>query len=217
MPPLLMQVFPTMQDLKNVGDLGQLAIVALVAFVLAVVVLVVVFIQFRQTMIATQTGEKDDNRIDKLIDRLVEVFGTLNADQVKNRQVIAENSETQKAVVIATNEQTSETRLLRADFRNYQQLQTETIQNLRDEMVSFKGEIQGAIDKMLEQITVTNNFVERAVNEHEVIITAGKTIISKIDKILEHIPPLPPVNISPVTSPPPADAPAGESDLPRAS
>ncbi len=206
MNPLQSQIFPTINDFKSLGDLGYLVVIALVAFILAVVILLVVFVQFRQATARAKSEEKEDSRIDKLIDRLVEIFSTLNAEQGNSRKVISENSETQRLVVVATNEQTSEVKLLRADFKNYQSLQSDTVHNLREEMVSFKGEVQGAIDKMLGQISTTNEFVERAVSEHQIIIAASKDIMGKVDEIIARLSPIPPANVVNInTAPPTAD------------
>jgi hypothetical protein len=202
----------TLQILVNAGAVTILA--------LALLALAYALLKTQQNK--SRDEDAENKRVDKLIDRLVDVFSTVNNEQVNMRKVISENSETQRLVVTATNEQTGEVRLLRADFKNYQQLQTETVQNLRDEMLAFKGEIQDAISKMLEQITVTNDFVEQAVNEHQtiidngkVIIETGNTLVTKADHIIALLPPPPPAatNVVNVGKNEADD----ESDLPKAS
>lgn len=200
-------------SLKLLTDAGAVTILAIALLALA-------YALVRSQLNKSKDEDAENTRIDKLIDRLVDVFGTFQTELVSNRKVIAENSETQKLVVAATNEQTNEVRLLRKDFSNYQQLQTETVQNMRDELVSFKSEIQDAINKMLEQITVTNDFVEQAVNEHQTIIENGKTVIAtgkvlidKANHIIALLPP-PPPNVTIVNTAPPA---APLDELPKAS
>lgn len=164
--------------------------------ILAIALLVLAYALLQTTRNRSNDDKAENSRLDKLIDSLLSVFAELKSDRLEQRKVISDNSETQRLVVTATNEQTGEVRLLRTDFKSYQNLQTETVQNLRDEMVSFKSDIQDAINKMLEQITVTNDFVEQAVNEHQVIIDNGKaimatgqTLMDKADHIISLLPP----------------------------
>lgn len=163
--------------------------------ILAIALLVLAYALLQTTRNRSNDDKAENSRLDKLIDSLLSVFAELKNDRLEQRKVISDNSETQRLVVTATNEQTGEVRLLRTDFKSYQALQTETVQNLRDEMVSFKSDIQDAINKMLEQITVTNDFVEQAVNEHQVIIdngkaimATGKTLMDKADHIISLLP-----------------------------
>ncbi len=187
----------------------------------AVTILALALLALAYALLQTQRNKSKDEvaentRLDKLIDSLLSVFSELKNDRIEQRKVITDNSETQRLVVVATNEQTSEVRLLRTDFKSYQQLQTETVQNMRDELVSFKSEIQDAINKMLEQITVTNDFVEQAVNEHQIIIENGKVIIAtgkelmaKADHIISLLPPPQPssvINITNAATPTASDA-----------
>lgn len=175
----------TLQVLVNAGAVTILA--------LALLALAYALLQTTRNRGKDETAE--NTRLDKLIDSLLLVFSELKTDRLEHRKVITDNSETQRLVVTATNEQTGEVRLLRTDFKSYQSLQTETVQNLRDEMVSFKTDIEDAINKMLEQITVTNDFVEQAVNEHQIIIdngkaimTTGQTLMDKADHIISLLP-----------------------------
>lgn len=204
---LLAQV-PGDNSLKVLTDAGAVTILAIALLALAYALL-------QSQRNKSRDEDAENTRLDKLIDSLLSVFSELKNDRLEHRKVIAENSETQRLVVAAANEQTSEVRLLRKDFSNYQQLQTETVQNMRDELVSFKGEIQDAINKMLDQITVTNSFVEQAVNEHQVIIDNGRTIIAtgkslmdKADQIIALLPPPPPASVINITNAAASDKPA---------
>lgn len=178
----------------------------------AVTILAIALLALAYALLQTQRNKSKDEaaentRLDKLIDSLLSVFTELKTERIEQRKVISDNSETQRLVVAATNEQTGEVRLLRTDFKSYQQLQTETVQNMRDELVSFKSEVQDSINKMLEQITVTNDFVEQAVNEHQVIIEngrivieTGKVLIEKADRIIALLPPTPPPAVTNITN-----------------
>jgi len=178
----------------------------------AVTVLAIGIIFMAYALLQTQRNKSKDEaaentRLDKLIDSLLSVFSELKSDRLEQRKVISDNSETQRLVVAATNEQTGEVRLLRTDFKSYQSLQTETSQNMLDELVSFKGEIQESINRMLEQITVTNDFVEQAVNEHQIIIdnsniiiATGKELMAKADHIISLFPPAPPPSVTNITT-----------------
>jgi len=208
---MLLAQIPADNSLKVLTDAGAVSILAIALLALAYALL-------QSQRNKSRDEDAENSRLDKLIDSLLSVFSELKNDRLEHRKVIAENSDTQRLVVTATNEQTSEVRLLRKDFSNYQQLQTETVQNVRDELVSFKGEIQDAINKMLEQITVTNDFVEQAVNEHQTIIENGKTIIAtgrvlidKANHIISLLPPPPPASVINInTATPPAEKPADD-------
>jgi len=212
---MLLAQIPADNSLKVLTDAGAVSILAIALLALAYALL-------QSQRNKSRDEDAENSRLDKLIDSLLSVFSELKNDRLEHRKVIAENSDTQRLVVTATNEQTSEVRLLRKDFSNYQQLQTETVQNVRDELVSFKGEIQDAINKMLEQITVTNDFVEQAVNEHQTIIENGKTIIAtgrvlidKANHIISLLPPPPSASVININTATPPAAPLDE--LPKAS
>lgn len=190
---MLLAQIPGDNTLQVLVNAGAITILALALLALAYALL--------QTQRNKSKDEMAENtRLDKLIDSLLSVFSELKSDRIEQRKVIADNSETQRLVVASVNEQTGESRLLRTDFKSYSALQAETVQNLRDEMVSFKGEIKDAIDKMLEQITVTNDFVEQAVNEHKVIIDNGVKLIAKADHIISLLPPPQPASVINITN-----------------
>lgn len=213
-------------------DFSKLSEVVLIA--IALVYLARTFMNF-----VKNTGEKDmrdDGILKQMIDlatsykqESAEARDAYKAEAAANRAVVQESNDTLRALIEATNIQTGEIRKLpeeikglRADFKDYQVINADEIEGfgqrleaLRTEMVSFKGDIQTSIDKMLEQITVTNDFVEQAVNEHQIIIETGRALLAKADEIIRLLPPPPPppaTNIVNVNPPAPS-----VDELPKAS
>src|SRR5690554_6393011 len=94
--------------IKILTDAGAVVILSI-----ALIALAWALLHFTQSR--SKNEEAENKRFDKLVDRLVEAFATLQTEIVNIRRVITDNSETQRLVVHATNEQTGEVRLLRAD------------------------------------------------------------------------------------------------------
>lgn len=204
-------------------DFSKLSEIVLLA--IALVYLARTFMSF-----VKNTGEKDmrdDGILKQMIDlatsykqESAEARDAYKAEAAANRAVVQESNDTLRALTDATNVQTGEIRKLpeaitglRADFKDYQVINADEIEgfglkleSLRTEMVAFKGDIQTSIEKMLEQITVTNDFVEQAVNEHQIIIAAGKTLLDKADQIIKLLPPPPNITNTGAATEKPADA-----------
>lgn len=150
-----------------------------------------------------------------LLKQVIDLTGQVTTMIQRATEAIEHSNETNTLQTKATNEQTGaiqrvdknivdmsgKIEVLALNFGAYKTLQSDTTDALRAEMVSFKGDIQTAIDKMLEQVSRTNTLVEQAVKEHAVIIDSGKTLLERVDKILSLLPP-PPPNVTIVNTAP---------------
>lgn len=209
-------------------DFTKLSEVILIA--IALVYLARTFMSF-----VNNTGKKDE-REDGILKQMIdlatsykqesaEARDAYKAEAAANRAVVQESNDVLRALMEATNIQTGEIRklpeeikLLRADFKDYQVINADEIEGfglkldaVRAEMVTFKGDIEASMKRMLEQITVTNDFVEQAVNEHQTIIETGKVLIAKADHIISLLPPPQPasvINITNTAAPDAAQSPA---------
>lgn len=177
---------PDLSGVKSIGDLGYLVIIALVALAVAFALVIVVFIQWRQTNAKARADEKEESRLDRLIDQMIQLVSEFRTDKVINRQVIEDNSTTNRAVTLAATEQTGEIRLLRTDFKSYTTLQSDSFVGLRDEMVAFRGEIKADIEAMLLSEGATLTRVNEAVKNHDLMF-------KRLDQIIAQLtPPTPP-------------------------
>lgn len=189
--PLISQL-PSLNDVKDIGDLGYLVIIALVALAVAFALVIVVFIQWRQTNAKARSDEKEETRLDRLIDQMIQLVSEFRSDKVINRQVIEDNSTTNRAVTTAATEQTGEIRLLRTDFKSYTTLQSDSFVGLREEMVAFRGEIKADIEAMLKSEGATLALVGGAIKNHEIIF-------KRLDQIIATLtPPTPPEKVIPL-------------------
>lgn len=224
---LAQAVFPDMNiDFNKIGEVALVAI--------ALIYLARTFMSF-----VNNTGKKDE-REDGILKQMIdlaqsykqesaEARDAYKAEAAANRAVVQESNDVLRSVVEATNVQTGEIRklptaieALRADFKNYQVINADEIEGfgriiatLQGEMVSFKGDVQESINKMLASIDENNTFVKRisdevqeAVNEHQVIIDAGRQILKRCDEIIALLPP-PPPNVTVINTAP--------TELPKAS
>lgn len=217
---LAQAVFPDMNI--NFNKTGEVALVAI-----ALIYLARTFMSF-----VNNTGKKDE-REDGILKQMIdlaqsykqesaEARDAYKAEAAANRAVVQESNDVLRTLIEATNIQTGEIRklptsidALRADFKNYQVINADEIEGfgriietLQGEMVSFKGEVQASIDKMLQSIDANNTFVQKisnevheAVNDHQVIIDAGKQILRRCDEIIALLPP-PPPNVTVINTAP---------------
>lgn len=217
---LAQAVFPDMNI--NFNKIGEVALVAI-----ALIYLARTFMSF-----VNNTGKKDE-REDGILKQMIdlaqsykqesaEARDAYKAEAAANRAVVQESNDVLRTLIEATNIQTGEIRklptsidALRADFKNYQVINADEIEGfgriietLQGEMVSFKGEVQASIDKMLQSIDANNTFVQKisnevheAVNDHQVIIDAGKQILRRCDEIIALLPP-PPPNVTVINTAP---------------
>lgn len=234
--PLLAQIpIPTVTQVTDLGKLGEVVLIALALLGAAIAIIVLAIVLFRVVKNSGDGDKADRGLLKEMIDlatsyksESAEARDAYRQEAAATRAVVQESNEAQretnavlKDLTHATNEQTGEIRKLpaeiqglRFDFKEYQSINADEIEgfgrkleDLRTEMVAFKGDIQASIEKMLEQITVTNNFVEQAVNEHQTIIDAGKQLIAKADHIISLFPPTPPDKVIPLDTAPPAELP----------
>lgn len=203
---LAQELFPGIGGLKTIGDLGYLVIIALVALVLAIVLVISMYIQLRRESTDAKVQEKEETRLDRLIDQMIQLVGEFRADKNVMRQIIEENTTSQRSVTEAATVQTGEIRLLRTDFKSYTSVQSDSFLEFEKTMVAFQGEIKTAIEKMLTSQTETQKRVNEAVENH-------KVIISKLDHIIALQPPPTPPNIVTVNTGTPA---APLDELPKA-
>lgn len=152
-----------------------------------------------------------------LLKQVIELTSQVTAMINRTNEAIEHSNETNKLVAGATTEQTGaiqrvdkniqdmsgKVEVLSLNFGAYQTLQSDTTDQLRAEMVSFKTDIQNSIDQMLESITTSNTFVEKiandvdqAVKEHRLIIDNGIELLKKADRIIALLPsPSPTTNV----------------------
>lgn len=155
-----------------------------------------------------------------LLERMTTLTSEITIIVQKTSARLDHNDETERLMTEAINgntgemrQQTSEIRLLRRDFKDYQTVTADEIEqvttgyeNIRAEMVSFKSEIQASIDRMLAQIESTNQAVETTKEAVQQAVQEHRVILSKLDDIIKLLPPPPPntttINISPLGTPP---------------
>lgn len=213
-PLILLQTVPILDPQIDWTKIGEVGLIAIALVILA-----------RAFLVYVRDSGKSDEREDGLLKQLIdlatsyktesaEARDAYKAEAAATRQVVQESNDTLRALTEATNVQTGEIRkvpvaidLLRQDFKDYQVITADEIEGIRTEMMSFKTDIQGSIDRMLDKLGTTNSFVEQAVQDH-------KVILAKLDDIIKLLPPTPPASNVNITNF--GNAPAATEDEPPA-
>lgn len=135
-----------------------------------------------------------------LLKQAIDMSGQVVSIIERTNTAITHSNETNTLQTAATNVQTGEIQkmgknveamggkmdFLSLNFSNYQTLTADTVANLLQEMVAFKGEIKGDIEAMLTSVGATKARVDEAVGNHQIMF-------KRLDQIIAQLtPPTPP-------------------------
>jgi phage host-nuclease inhibitor protein Gam len=173
---------PTADDVTQIGELGQLVIIALVALFVAVALITAVIVLYRVIKMFGDNNREDNTLLRQFMD-LVGTFRSESAEArdaykqeaAATRAVVQESNESSRAMTQAMNVQTDEIRLLRSDFKDYQTINADEIENFGVGLEAFKTEVSGLIQNLVEVITKNAEYANKDRDE----------IHRKLDRIID--------------------------------
>lgn len=159
--------------LKLLADAGQVVIIAIAL------------------LYVVRNSGKASDQDNTLLSQLVNLVSSFKGEAENTRKVIEANSDTQSKLMGATNEQTSEFRLMRKAMGDYQIVVSDTIAALKEEIESLQQTTTAGFTAIADSLGQHAQERQQLRELLETINTAQGSIKQKLDELKPPPPPAP--------------------------